>query len=287
MQPMEGDAIRALSRSDKLVSSVGRHSSSCGYCHSDGNTSVTCGMYAHRLTVDIYQELLDSGWRRSGCWLYRPIPDATCCNPYTIRLDVHKFKPDKKQKQVLRKMAAYLEGEPLRKHPQEEQQEAGPAPSSKPAGAFSRTASVPPARMSYAQALNARSMDMPSDAAAVPRSQRVPGPQGTVLADRTQSCPSPGLPGPSEPHAAHQQLGAPEREPEASLRLSGSAVATMMASYPHLRRCTSLRFRVPGDHPPQGPAAQAAASGRRSAKSATGPRLDPAQGLPHLQSPPW
>lgn len=92
---MESDSIRALSRTDKVVSSVGRHVAPCGYCRSESNTSVTCGMYAHRITVDIYQNLLDCGWRRSGCWLYRPIPDETCCNPYTIRLDVHKFQPDK------------------------------------------------------------------------------------------------------------------------------------------------------------------------------------------------
>lgn len=92
---METDLIRTLSRNDKVVSSVGRHSAPCGYCRSESNTSVTCGMYVHRMSVDIYQSLVDCGWRRSGCWLYRPIPDETCCNPYPIRLDVHKFQPDK------------------------------------------------------------------------------------------------------------------------------------------------------------------------------------------------
>ena len=55
------------------------------------------GMWAHNLTVEAYQELLDRGWRRSGRWLYRPQPDklgCECC-PYTIRLDAHKFRPSK------------------------------------------------------------------------------------------------------------------------------------------------------------------------------------------------
>ena len=45
-----------------------------------------------------YQDLLDRGWRRSGQWVYRPLPDkeAACqCHPYTIRLDANKFQPSK------------------------------------------------------------------------------------------------------------------------------------------------------------------------------------------------
>ena len=41
------------------------------------------------------QELLDRGWRRSGCWLYKPDLCSTCCPPYTIRIDVHRFVPSK------------------------------------------------------------------------------------------------------------------------------------------------------------------------------------------------
>lgn len=55
------------------------------------------GMWAHNLTVEAYQELLDRGWRRSGRWLYRPQQGklgCECC-PYTIRLDAHKFRPNK------------------------------------------------------------------------------------------------------------------------------------------------------------------------------------------------
>jgi arginine-tRNA-protein transferase len=90
---MEG--VQSPSREDSIVDKCGQYRSHCGYCCDEGDTSVTYGMLAHRLTVDAYQDLLDCGWRRSGCWLYRPITDVTCCPPYTIRLDVHKFKPSK------------------------------------------------------------------------------------------------------------------------------------------------------------------------------------------------
>ena len=47
------------------------------------------------LMPDALQELLNRGWRRSGCWLYKPDLRETCCPPYTIRLDVHRFQPKK------------------------------------------------------------------------------------------------------------------------------------------------------------------------------------------------
>ena len=58
------------------------------------------GMWAHKLSCEAYQDLLDRGWRRSGQWVYRPLPDkeAACrCHPYTIRLDANKFQPSKVQ----------------------------------------------------------------------------------------------------------------------------------------------------------------------------------------------
>ena len=49
----------------------------------------------HDLQKQVYQDLLDRGWRRSGTWLYLPIYDKTCCPCYTHRLDVSKFAPNK------------------------------------------------------------------------------------------------------------------------------------------------------------------------------------------------
>ena len=55
------------------------------------------GMWAHNLTPEAYQELLDRGWRRSGRWLYRPLQEKLGCScaPYTIRCNVHTFRASK------------------------------------------------------------------------------------------------------------------------------------------------------------------------------------------------
>ena len=42
--------------------------------------------------------------------MYQPVLDRTCCPPYTIRPDVHRFSPTKSQKKVERRLRAYLEG---------------------------------------------------------------------------------------------------------------------------------------------------------------------------------
>lgn len=43
------------------------------------------GMWAHRMTVEDYQALIDRGWRRSGHYCYKPTNHRTCCPQYTIR----------------------------------------------------------------------------------------------------------------------------------------------------------------------------------------------------------
>lgn len=41
------------------ISDYGEHGSSCGYCGSKRGTSVSHGMMADRLSVEVYQALLD------------------------------------------------------------------------------------------------------------------------------------------------------------------------------------------------------------------------------------
>ncbi|KAK9829603.1 hypothetical protein WJX72_006827 [[Myrmecia] bisecta] len=105
-----------------LVENLGEYASSCGYCSRQEETSLATGMWAHQLSVEAYQELLDRGWRRSGCWLYKPDSERTCCPPYTVRLDVHKFRMTKVHRKVLRKMDAYLAGGLLHAQQQQQQQ---------------------------------------------------------------------------------------------------------------------------------------------------------------------
>ncbi|XP_040608978.1 arginyl-tRNA--protein transferase 1 isoform X6 [Mesocricetus auratus] len=79
----------------------------CGYCESrEGKAS--CGMWAHSLTVQDYQDLIDRGWRRSGKYIYKPVMNRTCCPQYTIRCHPLQFQPSKSHKKVLKKMLKFL-----------------------------------------------------------------------------------------------------------------------------------------------------------------------------------
>lgn len=100
-----GDA-RGLS----VVDDAGRSRSTCGYCKSMRSSRISHGLWAETLTVDDYQDLLDRGWRRSGCYLYKPEMEMTCCPAYTIRLRAKDFIPSKEQLRVSRKMQRYLDG---------------------------------------------------------------------------------------------------------------------------------------------------------------------------------
>ncbi|KAL6526842.1 hypothetical protein OROGR_015932 [Orobanche gracilis] len=97
-------------RLESVVVDVGRRKSTCGYCKSGARTSISHGLWAHSLMVDDYQVLLDRGWRRSGCFLYKPDMERTCCPPYTIRLKATDFVPCKEQLRVSRRMKRFLDG---------------------------------------------------------------------------------------------------------------------------------------------------------------------------------
>jgi len=75
----------------------------CGYCKSP-NTNFSHGMWAHTCTPEVYQGLIDRGWRRSGHYVYKPTNNITCCPMYTIRCNALEFKISKSQKKVLKKM---------------------------------------------------------------------------------------------------------------------------------------------------------------------------------------
>ncbi|XP_077206090.1 arginyl-tRNA--protein transferase 1 isoform X3 [Paroedura picta] len=79
----------------------------CGYCHST-RAKVSHGMWAHSMTVQDYQDLIDRGWRRSGKYIYKPIMNQTCCPQYTIRCRILHFQPSKSHKKVLKKMLKFL-----------------------------------------------------------------------------------------------------------------------------------------------------------------------------------
>uniref|UniRef100_A0A8D2PUT5 Arginyl-tRNA--protein transferase 1 n=1 Tax=Zosterops lateralis melanops TaxID=1220523 RepID=A0A8D2PUT5_ZOSLA len=66
------------------------------------------GMWAHSMTVQDYQDLIDRGWRRSGKYVYKPIMNQTCCPQYTIRCQALHFQASKSHKKVLKKMLKFI-----------------------------------------------------------------------------------------------------------------------------------------------------------------------------------
>uniref|UniRef100_A0A182SNG7 Arginyl-tRNA--protein transferase 1 n=1 Tax=Anopheles maculatus TaxID=74869 RepID=A0A182SNG7_9DIPT len=79
----------------------------CGYCK-QSNSCYSYGMWAHKLTCQDYQDLIDRGWRRSGCYCYKPMMDATCCPSYTIKCDALNFKLNKSHKKILKRVHKFL-----------------------------------------------------------------------------------------------------------------------------------------------------------------------------------
>ncbi|KAM5243281.1 arginyl-tRNA--protein transferase 1 isoform 1-T1 [Hipposideros larvatus] len=79
----------------------------CGYCKNESG-SRSNGMWAHSMTVQDYQDLIDRGWRRSGKYVYKPVMNQTCCPQYTIRCRSLQFQPSKSHKKVLKKMLKFL-----------------------------------------------------------------------------------------------------------------------------------------------------------------------------------
>ncbi|VVC92115.1 unnamed protein product, partial [Leptidea sinapis] len=82
----------------------------CGYCKKT-DTNFAHGMWAHTMSVEDYQALIDRGWRRSGKYCYKPTLNIICCPMYTIRCRALEFKATKSQKKVLKRFNKYLMGE--------------------------------------------------------------------------------------------------------------------------------------------------------------------------------
>lgn len=85
----------------------GEDSYRCGYCKNESG-SRSNGMWAHSMTVQDYQDLIDRGWRRSGKYVYKPVMNQTCCPQYTIRCRPLQFQPSKSHKKVLKRMLKFL-----------------------------------------------------------------------------------------------------------------------------------------------------------------------------------
>ena len=65
-------------------------------------------MWAHVLSCEDYQKLVDRGWRRSGSYCYKPTMNRTCCPLYTIRCGTEDLQLNRSHKKVLKKVGNYL-----------------------------------------------------------------------------------------------------------------------------------------------------------------------------------
>lgn len=60
------------------------------------------------LNAGSYQKAMDSGFRRSGNVIYRPVYALTCCPLQSIRLDARKFDMKRSQRNVLVKFLKFI-----------------------------------------------------------------------------------------------------------------------------------------------------------------------------------
>ncbi|KAH6618560.1 arginine-tRNA-protein transferase 1 [Boeremia exigua] len=103
------------------VQPLGYSSESCGYCKdaSSGqrtlNSRASYYFSSKSLSVDVYQSLVDRGWRRSGTIFYKPDVLRHCCPHYTIRLPAAELKPSKDQRRTVNKWNDFVLGEEYKK----------------------------------------------------------------------------------------------------------------------------------------------------------------------------
>lgn len=79
----------------------------CGYCKSS-SSNFSHGMWAHTLSPENYENLINIGWRRSGCYVYKPMNEKVCCPMYTIRNSSTCVEVSRSQRKVLKRFRKYL-----------------------------------------------------------------------------------------------------------------------------------------------------------------------------------
>jgi len=75
----------------------------CPYCKKEKGC---CSLFfwAVRLTAEDYQALVERGWCRCGRMVYFPINQKCCCPQHSMRIDATRFRPNRAQKRVRRRV---------------------------------------------------------------------------------------------------------------------------------------------------------------------------------------
>ncbi|KAF2005121.1 arginine-tRNA-protein transferase 1 [Amniculicola lignicola CBS 123094] len=99
-----------------LLAPLGYSAESCGYCKDDNGVrtlnSRACYYFSSKsLSPEVYQLLVDRGWRRSGTVFYKPDNVRHCCPHHTIRLPVAEYTPTKDHRKAINKWNRYVLGD--------------------------------------------------------------------------------------------------------------------------------------------------------------------------------
>ena len=88
----------------------------CGYCkHQKVEPKLKykndLKITINSIPVNIYQNLMEKGWKRCGNRFYFGNYEKYCCKLYQPRLNINNFKISKEQKKVMKRFRKYLNGE--------------------------------------------------------------------------------------------------------------------------------------------------------------------------------
>ncbi|KAA0151288.1 hypothetical protein FNF29_04763 [Cafeteria roenbergensis] len=122
---LEADAAAGIPastavRQHSLILPYAEQQAQCTYCHASPTGRISYGMTSNRLSADVYDQMLERGWMRSGTFSYRPAnhhPEC-CCPNLGIKLNVARFEAARSHRKALRQWRSLLEGkQPLRARP--------------------------------------------------------------------------------------------------------------------------------------------------------------------------
>ncbi|EAR85294.2 carboxy-terminus containing arginine-tRNA-protein transferase (macronuclear) [Tetrahymena thermophila SB210] len=82
----------------------------CKYCGLY-DSKYHCGFEANLLLPDIYMELSNKGFFRSGKYFWKQNPYLSCCKEYAIRMNVLQFQISHHQKKTFQKFASIMHNE--------------------------------------------------------------------------------------------------------------------------------------------------------------------------------
>ena len=66
------------------------------------------GFECKKMSCELYDKLINLGWRRCGYYYYKCKLNDCCCRPYTIRLEAEKFTIRKSHQKIKKRFLKFL-----------------------------------------------------------------------------------------------------------------------------------------------------------------------------------